>query len=258
MPSPSWDPVLGSLGGTLDPVMVISRLQTEWTRRQGYASTNKDSNVVFQMKGRRPVKCENCGKEKHTKAQCWSKGGDKEGQFPDWIKARRDQRAANTVKTVMSSPIIWAYGHSKKPDVWFADSTATVHLTSDRNEFTTYPKYDTNHTINAFGKNEVQAVGEGDVLADVDYQGKTTRNQLTQVMHVPSADGKILSLKVLDKRGFECRIVNGLVSVLKNRETYIEAPLGSELYEVSMKVVKPQNTVLAAIKRDGSTTDLYT
>ena len=36
MPSPSWDPVLGSLGGTLDPVTVISRLQTEWTRRQGY------------------------------------------------------------------------------------------------------------------------------------------------------------------------------------------------------------------------------
>ena len=42
-----------------------------------------------------------------------------------------------------------------------------------------------------------------------------------------------------------------MVSVLKNRETYIEAPLGSELYEVLMKVVKPQNTVLAAVKRDG-------
>ena len=91
-------------------------------------------------------------------------------------------------------------------------------------------------------------MGEGDVLADVEYQGKTTRIQLTQVMHIPSVDGKILSLKVLDKRGFECRIFNGSVSVLKNGETYVEAPLGSELYKVSMKVVKPQNTVLAAVK----------
>ena len=41
-----------------------------------------------------------------------------------------------------------------------------------------------NHTINAFGKNEVQAMGEGDVLADVEYQGKNARIQLTQVMHV--------------------------------------------------------------------------
>src|SRR5882724_2516636 len=34
MPSPSWDPVIGTLGGILDPKIVISRLNTEWSRRQ--------------------------------------------------------------------------------------------------------------------------------------------------------------------------------------------------------------------------------
>jgi len=51
-----------------------------------------------------------------------------------------------------------------------------------------------------FGKNEVQVIGEGDIISDVKYQGKITRIQLTQVMHVPSADGKILSLKVLEQK----------------------------------------------------------
>ena len=48
MPTPSWDPVIGTLGGVLDPKIVISRLNTEWSRRQGLTSTSKDGNMVFQ------------------------------------------------------------------------------------------------------------------------------------------------------------------------------------------------------------------
>jgi len=33
MPTPSWDPVIGTLGGVLDPKVVISHLHTEWSRR---------------------------------------------------------------------------------------------------------------------------------------------------------------------------------------------------------------------------------
>jgi len=60
--------------------------------------------------------------------------------------------------------------------------------------------------IKAFGNNSVKGIGEGDIVADIKFQGKTMRIQLTHVMHVPSADGKTLSLKVLDQRGFHfCR-----------------------------------------------------
>jgi len=48
---PSWDPVIGSLGGILDPIVIISHLNTKWSRRQGLTSTistSKDSNVIFQ------------------------------------------------------------------------------------------------------------------------------------------------------------------------------------------------------------------
>jgi len=58
MPTPLWDPVIGTLGGVLDPKIVISHLSTEWSRRQGLTSSNKDSNVVFQTSSQ--LKCENC------------------------------------------------------------------------------------------------------------------------------------------------------------------------------------------------------
>jgi hypothetical protein len=34
------------------------------------------------------VTCENCGGGGYTKARCWHKGGDLEGQYPDWWKGK--------------------------------------------------------------------------------------------------------------------------------------------------------------------------
>jgi len=194
MPTPSWDPVIGSLGGVLDSMTVISRLHTEWSRRQGLTSTSKSPNVVFQASNRAVLKCNNCSKTGHTKARCWAKGGGQEGQYPEWFKGRKDQRASNSVHTITETPIVWACGSNSKPDVWFADSAATVHVSPHRKDFTNYQEYDKSHEIKAFGNNMVKGVGEGDIVADVEFQGNITRICLTKVMHVPGANGKILSL----------------------------------------------------------------
>jgi len=52
MLTPSWDPVLGALGGVLDPKIVISCHNTEWSHRQGLMTNGKDSNIVFQTSSR--------------------------------------------------------------------------------------------------------------------------------------------------------------------------------------------------------------
>jgi len=88
MPTPSWDPVIGTLGGILDPKVVILRLNTEWSRRQGFTSINKDPNIVFQASGKPTMKCENCNRTGHTKAKCWVKGGGLEGQYPEWWRGK--------------------------------------------------------------------------------------------------------------------------------------------------------------------------
>src|SRR5882672_4333168 len=187
MPTPSWYPVVGTLGGVLDPKVVISRLNTEWSRRQGLTSTDKDRNLVFQT-GSKP-KCENCGQTKHMKTNCWAKGGSQEGQYPDWYEGKRDSRTSDTVKTTMSTPMVWTYRHESQPDVWFADLAATVHVSPSREDFTAYQEYEKSRDIKTFGRNTVKGIGEGDIIADINFRGKTKKIRITNVMHVPGADG---------------------------------------------------------------------
>ena len=258
MPTPSWDPVIGTLGGVLDPKIVISRINTEWNRRQGVTPSGKDPNVVFQTNGKTHLHCENCNKTGHTKVKCWAKGGGQEGQYPDWFKGKKETRNQNTIKTITETPIVWAYGSNNSPELWIADSAATVHVTPNREDFSSYHKYDRNRVIKAFGNNTVEGVGEGEIIVSTEYQGEWTKIRLTQVMHVPRADGKILSLKVLDQKGFESHIAGGRIQIMRNGEVLTEALLEGDLYGVKLKVAPSKESVLSAVKRDSSATDLAT
>jgi len=60
-------------------------------------------------------------------------------------------------------------------------------------------------------------------------------------MHIPDIDGKILSQKMLDQKGFEIHISGGHVHIMKVGEIYTEASLGGELYEVRMKIIPPRD-----------------
>jgi spermidine/putrescine-binding protein len=48
------------------------------------------------------VTCENCGGGGHTKARCWHKGGDLEGQYPDWWKGKRETSTVVVPRTHMA------------------------------------------------------------------------------------------------------------------------------------------------------------
>jgi len=99
----------------------------------------------------------------------------------------------------------------------------------------------------------VKGVGEGNIIANIKYEGKVTRVCLTQVMHIPDAEGKILSLNVLDQRGFESHITGGRIHFMKADEIYTEGISGGELYEVKMKIVPSQE--MATIKSQENRAD---
>ena len=84
------------------------------------------------------------------------------------------------------------------------------------------------------------------------------RVHLTQVMHVPGADGKILSLKVLDQKGFKSHIIGGRIQIKKNGQVLTEASLEGGLYGVKIETIPSQESILSAVKRDTSATDLAT
>jgi len=131
IPTPSCDPVIGTLGGVLDLKIIILHLNTEWSQQQRPTSSNKDSNVIFQASSKSQVKCDNCNWTGHIKAKCWAKGGRQEGQYPEWFKGRKDSHTSNTIRTVADTPMVWAYGSVSEPDVWIADLAATIHVSSN-------------------------------------------------------------------------------------------------------------------------------
>jgi len=89
--------------------------------------------------------------------------------------------------------------------MWIADAAAMVHVSSNQDDFTSY------RDIKAFRNNTIKGVGEGDFMANIEYEGRVTRICLTQVMHILDVEGKILSLKQLDQKGFERCIIAGCI-----------------------------------------------
>ena len=102
--TPSWDPVVGTLGRILDPKVITSHLNTEWSRRQGLTK-EKNMNLVFQS--RTKLKCQNCSQTSHTIAKCCAIGGGRECQYPEWPKGKRDSHTSD-----MGKPIVWSFRYA--------------------------------------------------------------------------------------------------------------------------------------------------
>jgi len=69
MPTPSWDQAIGTLGRVLDPKVIISHLNMEWSGLHGPTSSNKNPNIIFQSSSRSHVKCDNCSWTGHQRQQ---------------------------------------------------------------------------------------------------------------------------------------------------------------------------------------------
>ena len=67
-------------------------------------------------------------------------------------------------------------------------------------------------------------------------------------MHVPGADGKILSLKVLDQKGFKSHIIGGYIQIMKNGQVLTETSLEGGLYAINLKIIPSQESILSAVR----------
>jgi len=92
----------------------------------------------------------------------------------------------------------------------------------------------------------------------VEFDRKIMRIHLTQVVHIPSPDRKILSLKILAQKGFKSHVSAAHIHIFKYGKAYMEASLGGELYEIKMNIIPSQESIMVAVKRDSLTMDLIT
>ena len=91
---PLYDPFISALNATssvlgtfLTPDNLMQTISDEYDRRNLGRTSKREENVAFHAgesgrKGKSTLKCFNCEKKGHKKADCWAEGGGKAGQGP--------------------------------------------------------------------------------------------------------------------------------------------------------------------------------
>lgn len=201
----SWDnytsSYLGASGNkpTLSSFELVAILIEEEWRRKG-----RGDSVGATMQAGRSGKsdgnskeCFNCKKNGHTKAECWSKGGGREGQGPKGRKSRRNR--ANQATEVNNSLNDATYividvslnSRDYCKDDWYYDSATTSHICTSRDAFTKFTPLQ-NAKIGGIGPTPAIAKGRGTVTLNFDVNGKTMRHQLSDVLYIPDAPNCLL------------------------------------------------------------------
>ena len=82
-------------GKDIDPAKIVKHISDGYDKRMLSKSKPDDqaftASTQFKKKDKRNLDCFNCKKTGHIKADCWAKGGGKEGQRPQCGKKRDDK-----------------------------------------------------------------------------------------------------------------------------------------------------------------------
>jgi hypothetical protein len=89
------DPSLITLDYVQKKILVEDNtVRAEKAKRGENSATSNSEYGSSALAANSDVTCENCGGGGHTKERCWHKGGDREGQYPDWWKGKRNPSLA--------------------------------------------------------------------------------------------------------------------------------------------------------------------
>jgi hypothetical protein len=117
----------------------------------------------------------------------------------------------------------------KNSGSWIADNGATVHITNDRNKFTTYEACDGK----VFGlSSQDRVVGRGTVpLTIVDPTSKRTLNvELRNALNIPTCQRQLISVGLVTDSGCEVRVKNNKMLVDIDGPLVIAKRQGNGLY----------------------------
>lgn len=245
-----------------DPGYISSKILEEEVRRE---YRNEEVNLATQKY------CSNCKKAGHTKDQCYSKGGGKEGQGPRQI-ARRKKQESERLKAESSKKdsefsaqeiiedafqashmavheqqninSIHFLNSFKSTNLWIADSGASSHIANNREMFTDFiPR---KSTLNVAGGLTASVEGIGTVQMQSNFDGKLKFFKLLNVLYVPSTCHCLMSGSKLDQAGGESWYGNKTCKFINARgEIMVTGYLDGNLYKLKARAVLNENTITA-------------
>ena len=198
-------------------------------------------------------------KKGHKKADCWEKGGGKEGQGPKQKKGKGKKFKTATIAAVDDNDKeLFAFTCTSDfaniaealqvPKSWLGmciDSGASRVYSPDSSKFTNYKLID--HSITTADGQQLKAVGMGDLEIDMLNGSKTTTMMFKNAIHAPQMAFTLISISRLDKAGYQVTFKKGMCTIFNPKgQVIVTIPLSDGLYRIIGKHDKDRGVAAVA------------
>ena len=193
--------------------------------------------------------CENCKNAGHTKADCWAKGGGKEGQGPRGQNSKKGEKKAETAAAAEATgnadeiftftctsnyvEVANALNVPKSQLGACIDSGASQHYSPDRDAFINYSPI-SNTTITTADGHKLKALGKGNVRIELPNGTKHTKTILKEAIHAPDMAFTFISVGRLDNAKCSATFSGGMCTIRNpSGRTMATIPCANGLYRVT-------------------------
>ncbi|KAJ4705295.1 Retrovirus-related Pol polyprotein from transposon TNT 1-94 [Melia azedarach] len=184
----------------------------------GHGNSGKKKFKKPVSKGPKPNDvCNYCKEKGHWKSDCPKK--KRQQDTPTGTAAVADTNSEEDIALVADE-------HTDHNDVWILDSRASYHICPRREWFTTYEQVDGGN-ISMANSSVCKAVGIGSVKIRT-HDGKFCT--LNDVRHVPLMTKNMISLSMLDNKGFSFQGEGGVLHVCKGSNVVLKGVKRGTLY----------------------------
>jgi hypothetical protein len=173
--------------------------------------------AVAWVKGlKSDIKCSNCTRTGHLAADCFRKGGGKEGQYPSWWKGKKDTESppknllANTsVGHITQSYTLSATSTTRCRGRTYADSAATDHFFHEKVGFISYTPCSREGQSSEL-ETSLKILGVGRVRKVFTHEGHDVELIFKNVLHCLNITYDLVSISEINKKGYKVEFGGGL------------------------------------------------
>ncbi|CAL1356411.1 unnamed protein product [Linum trigynum] len=211
-------------------------------KKSGKGNSNKNSKGPGPQPG---DACHNCKEVGHWKYNCPKRRGQQKKQGLVAV-AEVDNSSEDDLALAVDEK-------AHRGDVWFLDTAASYHMSPNRNCFTTYEQIDGGNVVMANGV-VCKVVGIGSIKVRTHDGSFCTVND---VRHVPRMTKNLISLSLLDSKGFSFKRKGGVVYVCKGSRKVLKGVKRGTLYALQGSVLSGSAAVASSQVQQEDMTTLW-